>query len=221
MAEFDEPAAMNTLLLTAQETPGFWPQSLAENWLALAAAAAAVFAFFHALHQYQEGLRWKRARFLGRQYAKFRADPKVAAAFALLDQYDQRSVVLFPDADDQRKNSRVIAVTQVVTALAETDPDNLPDARDYDAIRDCFDAFFDGLEGFECYLIADVIDQKHLANLLEYWVRQFADGNKSKKGPLFVRAARGYVMKWYPGEVQNLCHRFGCGFPQATPAQTP
>jgi hypothetical protein len=197
------------LLAVEQSDKAFWPTGFAENWLAVAAAVGAVFAFFHALHQYKEGLHWKRTRFLGKQFAKFRSDPKVATAYALLDSYEKRTVYLSSDGKKPATQKKEVSPADVVVALSESDTDN---SEFYDAIRDAFDSFFDGLERLECFIVAEAIEEKHLSNLLKYWVQQFADAKESSKGTEFVKAARCYVGKWYPGEVQSLCNRFGCGF---------
>jgi hypothetical protein len=109
-----------------------------------------------------------------------------------------------------------VELRTIAIALAETDNDDDPREPLYNAIRDCFDAFFDGLEEIEVQLRGGAIHASDVKSLLGYWIQQFSDAETSKKGPEFVAAARSYVMKWYPDEVQQLAARFGVGFTATT-----
>lgn len=138
------------------------------------------------------------------KFDEFRHQPGVDAALKMLDDYAQREI------DFGAFGRREVAATTVAVALAETDADDDPDEPLYTAIRDGFDAFFDGLEAFEIQYRNDTINSSDVENL-RYWMGKFADP-ASTKGPEFVSAARSYVQTYYPGEVQQLLARFGWGF---------
>lgn len=171
-------------------------------------------------------VRLQKAERFREMFASFESSPTVQSARNMLDNSNVQLVELFL-AGLKNPGQRVEVTTETVrVALAEEDPDDDPQEATYNAIRGCFDAYFDALEQFDSDISDGLIDEQHVIRKFGYWVRQFADPSVSMKGAGFVRAARQYVEKYYPGEIQSLCARVGCGFPATTdpkpaPSTTP
>lgn len=210
---------MNAAILILATTPvaAFLPERLADSWLELLAALGATILAGIGLWQYVYAQRWQRAQFLAAEVSNYRSDPLVRRAFTMLDDYEARAIDLFPEEQDASKRTIDITTEMVSCALAEEDAYGTPEARICDAIRDCFDQFFDGLERFECFIRAGLITKTQLEPFLGYWIKQIADTKGSRKGSRVIEAARHYIEKYYFGEVQVLCGRFGYGFPSVRP----
>jgi hypothetical protein len=158
----------------------------------------------------------EQSEFMQKLWADFKTRPGVGAAIKMLDAYQSRRIEFGAVGAENDARFQEVSTLEVITALAETDPDDDPKEPFYNAIRDCFDAFFDGLEEVEVNLRSGMIHHKDFQSYFGYWIQQFADTGASNKGAPFVAAARSYVVKWYPDEVQQLAARLGCGFPSGS-----
>jgi hypothetical protein len=185
------------------------PTSLAESWLHIATGLGALGVFIAGLIQYYRAQRWQRAQTLSEELTRFQSDLFVNKALSMLDDYEERDLELFPGHEDPARRMVKVTTEMVIQALFEADAYGTEDARRCDAIRDCFDRFFDGLERFVMFMEAKLMRTEEVQPHLAYWIQQLADPKESRKGKAFVAAATHYIKKFYFGEVERLCRRMG------------
>jgi hypothetical protein len=137
-----------------------------------------------ALRSFLRGEHWKRAEFLAREMKEFFDGSRVQNALLLID-WGTRRIQLLDDNADDHGRVKVTRQLQVRALLPHTllsgavsDPEQVGDAdssmRRYTpaeaAIRDCYDAFLDGLERFSSYTQTGLISVKQLRPYLQYWI---------------------------------------------------
>lgn len=130
--------------------------------------------------------QWKRAEFLAREMKDFFSNRQVALALQMID-WDSRRLTLLGDADPN-KTVRVSRADQLRALLPHpllgtddlcgTSPTESDDQEsacgayspEQAAIRDCYDAFLDGLERFASYVSSGLIEVSDLRAYLTYWI---------------------------------------------------
>jgi hypothetical protein len=130
--------------------------------------------------------QWKRAEFLATEMKEFFADPRVCNALSLIDWGARRIPLLEPTEPDQGK-VRVTRQFQVRALLPHTlldfstasdadQPSEITESKmrrystEEAAIRDCFDAFLDGLERFSSYVQTGLVSGPSLRPYIGYWI---------------------------------------------------
>jgi hypothetical protein len=182
-----------------------------DSWLEIAKMVGALTAFVVGLLHYRLGQKWKRAQFVADEVRRFRDNPKVAMAVAMLD-YNEKRLPLFPDTQGDGR-FQLVNDGAVAAALEDADRADAQLARVEDAIRDCFDEFFDGLERFECFIRANLVTVKefepYLLYLLERVVGLAGRGKPWQQKPNeFTKNLCRYATDYYYDEVEKLFSRY-------------
>lgn len=171
--------------------------------------------------------QWKRAEFLAREMKEFFANERVKTAFTLID-WGSRDVKLLDEGAE--KNGRVLVTRQMqVRALLphtlrkmasdeivlHVDPaaEHSEDVMRYytsaeAAIRDCYDAFLDGLETFSSYVQTGLISIDHLRPYLQYWIDDIHAQTKDADDAAWSAALATYITFYRFEGVLSLFKKF-------------
>jgi len=135
-----------------------------------------------AVRTFRRTEKWKRAEFLAREMKEFFDNPRVRTALTLID-WSSRNVPLldqsapeFVTREDQCRAlvPHVLPNEPVVSDIERSSKDigssKVPFSIKEAAIRDCFDAFLDGLERFSNYVQTGLVDISALRPYLGYWI---------------------------------------------------
>jgi hypothetical protein len=142
-------------------------------------------AFCIVVSTYYRTERWKLAEFLANEMKEFFASAGVQKAMLLID-WGKRRIRLLENVPDDQAISVVTRPMQVrglrphvLVTANESDSDTMvvKDGADSDrftqpeaAIRDCYDAFLDGLERFGSYTKTGLTDVASLRPYIGYWI---------------------------------------------------
>jgi hypothetical protein len=174
-----------------------------------AALLAGGVAFWFGLRQYSEAQAWKRHEFVASEVRLFNSDPLARNAMQMID-WGTRTIELFPSHPDY--NARYALVTRPVLHIALITHDRVgrPYTATEAAIRDCFDAFFGGLERFEQFMQADLVKSSEFQPYLAYWIRSICEETNPE-----LRALLDEYVRFYRFEsVAPLFQRYGKVFGQ-------
>ena len=168
------------------------------------ALIGAIVGFLVGLFQYRRAQRWKKAEFLANEMKYFFATPRVQRALILIDWGSRRFQLLESGA----ANTPQTLVTRKMQALGLRPHVLLGPAASDDevfviegtiarkgftveeaAIRDCYDAFLDGLEQFSSYVKTSLVDINSLRPYLGYWIAEIASPAQGFRGCSLVRSA--------------------------------
>jgi hypothetical protein len=137
-----------------------------------------------ALRTFLRGEQWKRAEFLAKEMKEFLSDKRVQNALLLID-WGTRTIPLLDDSADN--HGRVLVSRELQTHallphtlvgdassdLEQSGPTQASTQRFTiieAAIRDCYDAFLDGLERLSSYTQTGLVDLEQLRPYLQYWI---------------------------------------------------
>jgi len=115
--------------------------------------------------QRSEDLRWKRAEMAKTCLDEIRHDAGAAAAMKMLDWQNLRFKL--PDGHDSRQIVREFRHRSLRTTELTFDTDE-------QFVRDCYDAFFDGLKAIEHYVNIRLIEFADVSQPLGYYVELLA-----------------------------------------------
>jgi len=176
-----------------------------ENTVKVFAAVGGLIGFFTAVSTYYRTERWKRAEFLAHEMKEFFATPRVQTALLLIDwgtrrikllenvpaesafvvvDRDMQSRGLLPHtllrADGEDPGSMVVRESSDSESSEDVDSESESSENDRftqpeAAIRDCYDAFLDGLERFASYVKTGLIDKASLRPYIGYWIDDISD----------------------------------------------
>jgi len=171
-------------------------------------------AFWFGLRQYSEAQTWKRHEFVAAEVRLFNSDPLARNAMQMID-WGTRSIELFPAHPDY--NSRFVMVTRPAlhTALTTHDKIGRPYNSTEAAIRDSFDGFFGGLERFEQFMQAGLVQADEFRPYLAYWIRSICEQANPKLRGLLDE----YVRFYHFDSVGPLFQRYGQSFGQGHSTQ--
>jgi hypothetical protein len=182
----------------------------------------AVIAFVIGLRQYRRAEQWKRAEFVSAEMKEFFASPKVSAAMTMID-WAGRSIRLFCLQDpENRERTYVDRRMQCVSLLPHTvidwsrGSDREADqagakkmfAREHSIIRDCFDAFFDGLERFGGNVGSGLVSVAELRPYIGYWVDDIAADTTDPWDATWTACVLLYIHTYGYTGVQRLFNAF-------------
>ncbi len=155
-----------------------------------------VAALVFGLLQYRRAEQWKRAEFLAGEMKEFFENPKVRTALTLSD-WGSRQLPLMALVDSENKKvTHVTRQFQCAALLPHTlvapslgsDPAGPQDSssggvmRRYSpeqaVVRDCYDAYLDGLERFGSFLSTGLVSPEDLRPYLGYWIDDLAADTK-------------------------------------------
>lgn len=171
-------------------------------------------AFWFGLRQYSEAQAWKRHEFVASEVRQFNADPLARNAMLMID-WGTRRIELFPSHPEHV--ARYVLVTRPLLHLALVTHDKVgrPYTDTEAAIRDSFDAFFGGLERFEQFMQAGLVQPCEFQPYLAYWIRSICeDANPELRSLL-----NDYVAFYRFDSVGRLFRRYGQEIGQGQPSQ--
>jgi hypothetical protein len=190
----------------------------------VAGAIGSLVAFGIAVSTYYRTERWKRAEFLAKEMKEFFATPRVQRAMLLID-WGKRRIQLLEDLPAPEAIVTVDRAMQVrglrphVLVVGDgsddetmatsdvTGPDRFTHAEA--AIRDCYDAFLDGLERFASYTKTGLIDVASLRPYIGYWVDDIAAPTTNRDDAAWCAALLTYISYYRFTGVLWLFKEFG------------
>ncbi len=150
------------------------------------AAVGACVAFGIGLWQYKKSQDWKKAEFLAAEMKEFFANPRVAVALTMIDWGGREVGLPIANSPGGTKQIYVDYPMQTFALRPHTLPSKMVSSRgeatgktrdgsvgfepEHAAIRDCYDALFDGLERFGGYVKSELVGVEDLRPYLEYWI---------------------------------------------------
>lgn len=210
-----------------------------ENTVKVFAALGGLIGFFTAVSTYYRTERWKRAEFLAHEMKEFFATPRVQTALLLIDWGTRRIKLLenvqaelafvVVDRDMQSRglsphvllgmngadpgimvvkesfDSEGVGSDDAQSESSERDRFTQPEA----AIRDCYDAFLDGLERFASYVKTGLIDKASLRPYIGYWIDDISDPLVSRGDATWNATLLTYISFYRFNEVLWLFCEFG------------
>lgn len=180
--------------------------------------------FCIAVSTYYRTERWKRAEFLAREMKEFFANPGVQRAMLLIDWGERRIRLL----ENVPENQAVVPVNRAMQVRGlrphimittngpdseamvgrdgpESDRFTQPEA----AIRDCYDAFLDGLERFASYTKTGLTNVASLRPYLGYWIDSISEPTKSPEDAAWNATLLTYISFYGFSGVLWLFKEFG------------
>ena len=213
---------------------GMQPSTIehAKSLLTLAGAIGSFVVFSIGVSTYLRNEKWKRAEFLAREMKEFFSTPRVQKALLLID-WSRRTIQLIEDRPGDE--SRVIVTRQMQTMGLR--PHTLLDSTGSDsetftvgdsvwgegftqsqvAIRDCYDAFLDGLERFASYVKTGLIDVASLRPYLGYWIDDISSPTEDPDDAAWCAALLTYMTFYRFDGVLCLFDAFGKGIRPSSP----
>jgi hypothetical protein len=203
-----------------------------KSLLTVAGAIGSFVAFTIGVSTYRRTERWKRAEFLADEMKGFLANPRVQKALLMID-WGYREIQLLEDRPPDE--SRVI-VTRQMQAMGLR-PHILLDCSGSDletftvdekvssegftqsqaAIRDCYDAFLDGLERFASYARTGLIDISSIRPYIGYWIDDISSSTENVEDAAWCAALLTYVSFYRFDGVLWLFDAFDCSIRPCSP----
>lgn len=200
----------------------------------VAGAVGGFVGFLIAVSTYYRTERWKRAEFLAHEMKEFFATPRVQTALLLID-WGTRRIKLLENVPSESAFVVVDRAMQVrgllphvllgtngadpgTMIVSESSVDDAAESKAADsdrftqpqaAIRDCYDAFLDGLERFASYVKTGLIDKASLRPYIGYWVDDIADPTVSRDDAAWNATLLTYITFYRFKEVLWLFCEFG------------
>ncbi|MFN8062710.1 MAG: hypothetical protein U0Q12_26395 [Vicinamibacterales bacterium] len=166
-------------------------------------------AFVVGLRQYSKAQAWKRHEFVASEMRSFNADPLTRNAMQMID-WGTRRIELFPAHPEYASRFQLVTRDVLHTALTTHDKIGRAYTATEAAIRDAFDAFLGGLERFEQFMQAGLVESSEFEPYLAYWIRAICeDVNPQLRGLL-----EGYVRFYRFDRVPALFMRYNRAFGQ-------
>ena len=197
-----------------------------DDYLKALALLGASIAFGVGLFQYKKAQRWKRAEFLANEMKDIFANPRVQRALLLID-WGCRRIQLLEDRSADEAQVTVNRQMQTMglrphILLDRTGSDSETFVVDESssregfteaqaAIRDCYDAFFDGLERLASYSKTGLIDVPSLRPYIGYWIDQISSPTENPEDAAWCAALLTYATFYQFDGVLWLFDAFGSG----------
>lgn len=181
---------------------------------------------------YYRNERWKRAEFLANEMKEFFAIPRVQKALVLID-WGERRMDLLEDGSPTEARVTVTRAMQVRgltphillvgdgsdAEMVVTDDEagregfRMPEA----AIRDCYDAFLDGLERFSSYVKTGLIEVSSLRPYIGYWIDSIASPTTNREDAAWCATLLTYISFYGFDGVLFLFKAFGKSIDPGSP----
>jgi len=203
-----------------------------DDYLKILGLLGTLTAFGVGLFQYRNAQRWKRAEFVANEMKDFLAAPRVQKALLLIDWGHREIPLLENRAPDE---SQVIVTRQMQTMglrphilldRTGSDPETFVVDESVSgegfspaqaAIRDCYDAFLDGLERFASYAKAGLIDISSLRPYIGYWVADISSATENADDAAWCAALLTYISFYRFDDVLWLFDAFDNGIRPSSP----
>jgi hypothetical protein len=203
-----------------------------KSLVTVAGAVGSFVVFSIGVSTYLRNEKWKRAEFLANEMKEFFGTPRVRKALFLID-WGARGLQLLEDrpADE----SWVVVTRQMQTMglrphilLDRTGSDSeiftVDDGVSRDgftqpqaAIRDCYDAFLDGLERFASYIETGLVDVASLRPYIGYWIDNISLPTENADDAAWCAALLTYVTFYQFDGVLSLFDAFGKSIRSSSP----
>jgi len=202
------------------QTDPYKPVEIAIDIVGLCGAAIA---FIVGLRHYRRAEQWKRAEFVSAEMKEFLASAKVSTAMTLID-WGGRHIRLFALRDpENRDRTYVDRHMQCIALLPHTVIDRLRGSdveaaragaknafsEEHGIIRDCFDAFFDGLERFGGNVSSHLVTADELRPYIGYWVEDIAANTDDAWDATWTACVFLYIRTYKYTGVEELFKKFG------------
>ena len=180
--------------------------------------------FSIAVLTYRRTQQWKKAEFLAAEMKQYFANARVQKTLVMLD-WGRREIELL---EDEPADKNRVVVTREMQTLAlrphtlvnGAGSDSELDTRsggmagegftaEETAIRDCYDAFLDGLERFSSYVQTNLVDRIALRPYLGYWIDDIASPTSNAADAAWCAALLTYVSFYRFEGVLRLFDGFG------------
>jgi hypothetical protein len=196
------------------------------------ALIGAIVGFLVGLFQYRKAQRWKKAEFLANEMKHFFATPRVQKALVLIDWGSRRFQLLESGAADvaetlvTRKMQASGLRPHVLLGPAASDDevfvvDGAVALKGFTveeaAIRDCYDAFLDGLEQFASYVKTGLVHVDSLRPYLGYWIAEIASPAQDSEDAAWCAALLTYISFYRFEGVLWLFEAFGHAISPSSP----
>lgn len=209
------------------------PCKEAREWIAY---SITVLVLLGGLFQYWRAQLWKRAEFVAGQMTSFFSLASVRKATMMIDWAKRRIDLYERPSDDpktwplvtRRLQSRALLPHTVVKEVPKikiddgahntseysassvaTDSDLAEFTRAEAAIRDAYDAFFDGVETFASYVRTGLVAPRDLRPYLGYWVEDISSKTDDRDDDLWTCCILSYIDYYGYKGVQELFAAFG------------
>jgi hypothetical protein len=169
----------------------------------VAGALAAVVGF----RRYSKAQAWKRHEFVAAEIREFESMSLTRNAMLMID-WGTRNVELYPSHPDYNSRFELVTRPLLYSALITHDKIGRPYTVPESAIRDCFDAFFGGLERFEQFMEAGLVSEGEFRPYLAYWIRSICE----EASPELRRLLNNYVAFYHFDGVASLFRRYDRNF---------
>jgi hypothetical protein len=194
-----------------------------KSLVTVAGAVGSFIVFSIGVSSYLRNEKWKKAEFLAKEMKEFFAAPRIQRAMFLID-WGRRRVQLLEDRPTEE--GRVVVTRQMQTMALR--PHVLLDRTGSDpeifssdgeirggfteaeaAIRDCYDAFLDGLERFSSYVKTGLVELSSLRPYLGYWIDDISSATENSDDAAWCAALLTYVRFYRFDGVLWLFEAFG------------
>jgi hypothetical protein len=207
-------------------------KELLKYFVTVAGWVSSLALFLIAVSTYLRGEKWKRAEFLANEMKGFFETPRIKRALFLID-WGSRELPLIEDRSGDQ--SWVIVTRQMQTMalrphvlLEGTGSDSEVFAVDGEApgqgfseseaaIRDCYDAFLDGLERFASYVKTGLTDTNSLRPYIGYWIDDISSRTENVDDAAWCAALLTYISFYRFDGVLWLFDAFGTSIRPSSP----
>jgi len=197
-----------------------------KSLVTIAGTIGSVIVFSIGVSTYLRTEKWKRAEFLANEMKEFFANSRVQKTLFLID-WGSRELQLIeerPPADGRvvvTRNMQTMAL-RPHTMLERTGSD--PEVFTVEdgvttvgftqaeaAIRDCYDAFLDGLERLASYVETGLTEVRSLRPYIGYWIDDISSPTENADDAAWCAALLTYISFYRFDGVLNLFDAFGKG----------
>ncbi len=173
---------------------------------------------------YRRNETWKRAEFLAREMKEFFGLARVQKALILIDWGERRFDLLEgnPPGGPSVAVTRAMQVRGLLPHVLLTGDDADPEMMVSEdssskerfkqpevAIRDCYDAFLDGLERFASYAQTGLISVSSLRPYIGYWIEDIATPTNNREDAAWCATLLTYINFYRFDGVLWLFNEFG------------
>lgn len=198
----------------------------------VAGAIGSFIVFTIGVSSYLRTEKWKKAEFLAAEMKEFLSTPRVQKALLLID-WGSREIQLLEDRP--LDESRIVVSRQIQTMALRphillnrtgSDPEIFTvDGTDSEegftqaeaAIRDCYDAFLDGLERFGSYVQTGVVELSSLRPYIGYWIDDISCATDNADDAAWCAALLTYITFYRFDSVLWLFDAFHRGIRSSSP----
>lgn len=197
-----------------------------KSLVTVAGAIGSFIVFSIGVSTYLRTEKWKRAEFLANEMKEFFASPRVQKALFLVDWGSRELPLIEGRSGDE---GRILVTRQMQTTALRphtllertgSDPEvftvgdvvsTIGFTQSEAAIRDCYDAFLDGLERLASYVQTGLTDVRSLRPYIGYWIDDISAPTENADDAAWCAALLTYISFYRFDGVLWLFDAFGKG----------